>query len=112
MSEYMVGNQLDVTVTVTNTSGTAVDPATFRFDLRSPNLTDYPASNYVYNGSSWTNSEATIGSPSKVSTGVYRLRVTVPHDNDAIGSWEVGWITTGSVTSGNYTFRALRKPSI
>ncbi len=110
MSEFTVGQRFTATVTLTDTSGAVVDPGTFRFDLKPPSGSGVSDSNYVYNGSSWTNSESTIGDPSKVSAGVYRLEVTLPSANTASGEWRIWWLTTenGSgdgVDSGTKTIR-------
>ncbi len=92
MSSYAVGKQISVTVHVTdNASNALVDPAAFTFTLKPPVSGEYATSTYAWNGSTWANSEAIIASPSRTSTGVFVLRITIPHTNIAAGGWSLDW---------------------
>ncbi len=97
MSSYAIGKQITVTVTVTDkASNVIVDPATFTFTLKPPVSGEYETSTYAWNGSTWTYSEAIIASPSRTTTGVFVLRITIPHVNTAQGEWALDWKHTAN----------------
>ncbi len=76
---YFIGSEVRVSVTFTNSAGTAVDPDTVTFRTCSPNNTK---ASYVYG----TDTEV-----SKVSTGNY----TADFTPDKAGRWYFRWESTG-----------------
>lgn len=97
MSNFRVGQQLLVTVTVTDkATGNLVDPATFLFTMLPPVLSAILTGTYLWNGTTWTNSESTIAVPTKGTLGIFTLRITLPYVNTAKGGWSVGWKSTAN----------------
>lgn len=118
MAQYPVGAQVTETVTVTDkATGVLVDPATFLFTLLPPADGGYVASTYAWNGTIWTSSEAIIAVPSRISLGVFVLRITIPHVNTARGAWAIDWKHTangGGLGEGSNfgSFTATQSPAL
>lgn len=97
MSSYTIGKQIFLTVTVTDkASALAVDPAAFTFTLKPPVDGGYATSTYVWNGTTWTNSESILATPSRQALGTFRLAIIIPMVNAAQGSWAADWKHTAN----------------
>jgi len=83
MNDYNVGDQVRLTVTWTNSSGTPTDPTTITLTVKRRALST-TSTTYAY--------PATV---TKSSTGVYYVDVTP--DNE--GVWDYRWVATGTVVA-------------
>lgn len=108
---FLVGNRVFMTVSVRDASlGTIVDPSAFTFYLRPAAGSGLPVNTYAWNGTIWVNSEMVVGQPSRVGTGVFDLKITIPYDNSAKGRWAIGWKSVQNLSglgegSGEQTFQ-------
>lgn len=73
---YQPGDEVSVTIAVTDSTGTAYDPYAVKFHYTDPAGTDYTK---IYG----TDSVAT-----KTSTGHYKLVIYVPYTSASVGYWE------------------------
>jgi uncharacterized protein YfaS (alpha-2-macroglobulin family) len=93
-AQFIGGERPEFTITVSDSAGTLVDPATISAIVRDPDGTET-----TYTGAPFTNP----------STGVYVFTLPAPLPN-LTGVWHVKVVTTGTVTAHIGRFEVASSP--